>query len=55
MTTFMNLLLEALHMFSFDNFVNATSSYLSKLTIAPSYCFPNTIPDNLTAYIVYLD
>ena len=43
---------EALHMVSFDNFVESMPSCLPKLKIMLTFCFPNTIPD-MWPYLVF--
>ena len=44
---------EALYMVSFQIFVKSMTSCLSYFKITPSFCFPNTISDNVTAPNTY--
>ena len=45
---------EALHMVGFEIFVKPMMSCLSCFKVTPSFCFPNAIPDNMIANIMYL-
>ena len=41
---------EALHMVGFENFVKSICiDFLSYFKVKPSICFPNAMPDNVTA------
>ena len=40
-------------MVGFETFVKSMTSYLSKLKVTPSFCFPFKIPDDPTATITY--
>ena len=49
MTTFLNL-----HIVIFENFIKSMKSCLSKLKVAPSFCFTFIIPDYPTASTKYI-
>ena len=52
MSTFIVLLLR--HMVNFEIFAKSMTPCLSRVKVTPSFCFPNTIPDNLTATNIYI-
>ena len=42
-------------MVGFDFFVKSMMPCLLELKVTPNFCFPNKIPDNLTATTLYVD